>query len=47
MRDPWVSNTEFKLPARYNTLIINLNNIIYTNELLLSQLIEIQYNYKF
>ena len=32
MRDPWVRNTEFQLPARCNTLIINFNNIIYTNE---------------
>ncbi len=30
--DPWVRNTEFQLPARCKTLIINLNNIIYTNE---------------
>ncbi len=32
MRDPWVRNTEFQLPARCNTLLNKLLNILYTNE---------------
>ena len=32
MRDPWVINTEFQLPARCNTLLNDFITILYTNE---------------
>ena len=32
MRIPYVLNTEYELPAKYNSLIVNLINLVYAYE---------------